>query len=108
MLDKNIFINLDKIINKDTSLIFGRNQEINNNNQIQKSRKLFFFLKYSMNNSNFTKLILSQPVVSIIGTCFRTKDFFSIGGWNNKYEHNQDTEMWLQLSKKGLDFSFTK
>jgi len=40
--------------------------------------------------------------VSIIGTCFRTKDFFSIGGWNNKYEHNQDTEMWLQLSKKGL------
>jgi len=102
MLDKNIFINLDKIINKDTSLIFGRNQEINNNNQIQKSRKLFFFLKYSMNNSNFTKLILSQPVVSIIGTCFRTKDFFSIGGWNNKYEHNQDTEMWLQLSKKGL------
>ena len=55
-----------------------------------------------MNNKNFTKLILSQPVVSIIGTCFKTKDFFSIGGWNNKYADNQDTEMWIQLSKKGL------
>ena len=101
MLDKDIFINLDKIVNKNTSLIFGRNQEISLDNKIKKHRKLFFFLKYNMNNYNFTKLILSQPLVSIIGTCFKTEDFFSVGGWNNKYEENQDTEMWLQLSKKG-------
>ena len=104
-LNKNIFNILDDYVSKKTSLIYGRNETVDHNNK-PSTRSVYFYFHYKMKNENFKKFLLSDSSVTIIGSTFKAENFFKVGGWNNKYPINQDTEMWLKLSEFG-DVKYT-
>ena len=104
-LNSNIFNILDELTSNNISLIYGRNETKDHLNN-KTSRWLYFNLHYQMNSETFKKFLLSDSSVTIIGTTFKSENFFKVGGWNNKYPINQDTEMWLKLSNIG-DVKYT-
>jgi len=104
-LNKHIFNILDNFVSEKTSLIYGRNETIDYNND-PTTRSVYFYFQYKMNNEIFKKFLLSDSSVTIIGTTFKSENFFKVGGWDNRYPINQDTEMWLKLSELG-DVKYT-